>query len=121
MIFGFDHAAGEGDINQLSERLRRPVRFRERVRVPGNVRLVSLDTLLPAARRLRPMRLGSLTRDQVACDPGVVLVSLERGIKRKCRGVWMPMPIGSEGCARAARSASLNPHRSDAKCRASDP
>jgi hypothetical protein len=43
MIFGFNHAAGESDVDQVSQRLCWPLRIGESIRVSGAIYLVSLD------------------------------------------------------------------------------
>src|SRR5262245_24754978 len=76
MVFAVDHAAGERLLDELSERLRRPIRLREGggVVIARDAHFVCLDAFLAPARRLRPECLGLLASLEIRAVVGVVQV-----------------------------------------------
>jgi hypothetical protein len=70
--FVVDHATRERLLDQVGERLCRPLRLRECVGVAGDIDLVTIDAFLLAAGGLHPQRLGLLAGLQVGRVPLVV-------------------------------------------------
>src|SRR5262249_31547990 len=97
MILAFDHAASEGDVDQLGERLLRPVWIREGIRVAGDVYLVSVDPFLPAARYFGPMRFRLLAAPQIARHPSVVFVACRHVAQEKKRRKALSPVLGGNG------------------------
>jgi hypothetical protein len=58
MVLAVDHAAGEGLFDQLGERLLRPLRIGERIKVAGAFNLVGLNAFFFARGDLSPQSLG---------------------------------------------------------------
>jgi hypothetical protein len=74
MIFGFNHAAGESDVDQVSERLCWPFRIGKSIRVSGAIDLISLDAFFLSGSNQRPQSLSLFARLQIAPVPRVVAV-----------------------------------------------
>ena len=74
MVFRVNHATRKGTVDEVGERLLRPFRLREGIRVACDLEKVRIDTFLFATCGLSPQRLRLFTSRNVALVPGIVQV-----------------------------------------------
>src|SRR5262245_50047753 len=87
MVLAHNHATSEGPIDEVGERLLRPLGLKERIRVTCELHEVPVDALFPSARGLGPSCLRLLATGYVVLVPLVVQVS-SRDAAEKEHVIW---------------------------------
>src|SRR5271169_2641791 len=104
MVFAVNRPTSEGPVDEVGERLLRPFRFRESIRVTCDLEEVPIDSFLPTACGLGPQLLRLFTPRNVASVPGVVqvpgrdLTEEEHVVRlgRKCQAKPLNLPARKE-------------------------